>query len=96
VNVTDTTTKVSASASATVTASLTDIVAKTLFQNGHTGNISPIPSFTKIQYRRLLFNGAILSTLNPTEYEMYDGTTLQVATTPVGAGGTFTTAFKHV
>jgi Peptidase A4 family len=95
VSVTDTTSKVSASASAAVPASLTSILAKTLFSNGQSGNISPIPSFTNIQYGHLKFNAAILSSLSPTEYQMYDGTVLQVATNPIGAAGTFTTTFKH-
>jgi hypothetical protein len=60
------------------------------------GNVSPIPSFTKVTFSNLRFNGATLATLSPTEFEEYNGTTLQVATGPISASGTFTTIFKHV
>lgn len=60
------------------------------------GNTTPIPSFNPIKFGNLKFNGLTLSSFSPTRIEMFDGTTLQVATSSVSSTGTFTTTFKHV
>jgi len=92
---TDSTKKQTASASVHALLSETSIQAGTLFCCG-TGNITPIPSFTPIKFGNLKFNGAILSSFSPIRYEMYDGTTLQAATSSISATGAFTNTFKHV
>ena len=66
-----------------------------LSDGNYSGTGMAIPSFTKATFGKLLFNGATLATLSPTRYDLYDGTTLQVATTPISASGTFSTVFKH-
>jgi hypothetical protein len=52
--------------------------------------------FTSVKYSQLKFDGAFLSTMSPTKYNMYDGSVLQVSTAAISAGGTFSTVFKHV
>jgi hypothetical protein len=99
VAVTNETTGFSATASGKVLPSLTQISAKTSFSgsSGPGGTISPIPSFKSVKYSNLKFNGAFLSTMSPTKYNMYDGTVLQVSTTAISTTtGTFSTVFKHV
>ena len=91
---TDSTKKQTASASVHALLSETGIQAGTSFCCG-TGNITPIPSFTPIKFGNLKFNGAILSSFSSTSYEMYDGTTLQAATSSISSTGTFTNTFKH-
>jgi hypothetical protein len=84
---------------ATVTAvspSFTTVSALTFVSNGGSGNITPIPTFTRINFGSLKVNGATLTALSPEEFEMFDGATLQVATTSIGSAGTFSTIFKHV
>jgi hypothetical protein len=94
--VTDATNGLGASVSANVSPSFTIISAVTFVSNGSTGNVTPIPSFTPIHFSALKVNGAILTTFTPAEYEMYDGTTLQIATSTISTAGTFTTTFRHV
>ncbi len=97
VTITNPTTKTSGSASTPLVPSFTDVQAglqQTSFSGG--GSFTPIPSFTSFKFTSLKFNGATLATLSPTESEMYDGSTLQVATSAIGAKGSFTTIFKHV
>ena len=93
--VTDKTNQQAASASAPLPVSLTGITVETTFHNGGSGNISPIPSFSPITYGGMKFNGATLSTLSPTRFLMYDGTVLQVNTTQITTGGSFSTDFVH-
>jgi hypothetical protein len=94
--ITNTTTGFSASASAPMSPSFTAITAAThLYCNsgcsGGSGVQAPIPSFTPITYGHLTFGGARLGSLNPTGYEMYDATSLQVSTSKVSTVGTFDT-----
>jgi hypothetical protein len=60
------------------------------------GSFTPIPTFTSFKFVGLKFNGATLATLSPTELEMSDGSTLQVATSSIATNGTFRSIFKHV
>lgn len=96
VSVVNSTEKQSSSASAHVLLSESVINAETDISGSKPGNVTPIPSFTPIKFGNLKFNGAILSSFSPLKFEMYDGTTLQVATSAISSTGTFTTTFKHV
>ncbi len=95
VKITDTSNRQTASAKVPLQASLTALSAQIDFPTG-TANVTPIPTFTNVRFGDLKYNGAILSSLSPTNTEMYDGTTLQVSTSPISAAGTFSTVFKHV
>ncbi len=75
--------------------SFSEITAGLSDQN-YSGVGITIPSFTKATFGSLLFNGATLATLSPTKSNLYNGTTLQVATSAISAGGTFSAVFKHV
>ena len=92
------TTKASGSASTPLVPSFNDVRAglDQLSFSAPGSSFTPIPSFTAFSFIGLKFNGATLATLSPTESEMYDGSTLQVATSAFGAGGGFNTIFKHV
>ena len=57
---------------------------------------TPIPSFTPVKFTSLKFNGAILSSFKPVKIEMFDGATLQVATSSISSTGSFSNTFKHV
>jgi hypothetical protein len=70
--------------------SYTSITAGTAFSS------SPIPSFTKVVFGAPKFNGVSLAFLSPTTYDMYDGSTLQVAPNAISTTGTFATIFSHV
>jgi hypothetical protein len=96
VEVINPTEKQSSSASAHTLLSEPSITAQTFIGGSKPGNVTPIPSFTPIKFSDLKFNGAILSSFSPTKFEMYDGTTLQVATSSISSAGTFTNTFKHV
>jgi hypothetical protein len=97
VKLTNSTEKQNASASVQSLLSQPDIGVTTAFCCGNAqGNVTPIPSFTPIKFGNLKFNGAILSSFNPIREEMFDGTTLQVATSSVSSTGSFTNTFKHV
>ena len=96
VEVINSTEKQSSSASAHTLLSEPSITAQTSISGSKPGNVTPIPSFTPIKFSDLKFNGAILSSFSPFKYEMYDGTTLQVATSSISSAGTFTNTFKHV
>jgi hypothetical protein len=74
--------------------SFTSVKAGTSF--GTSGNVTPIPSFTGVKFSALNFGGALLSALSPSEFEMYDGTVLQVATSAISSTGGFSNVFKHV
>lgn len=76
--------------------SFTEISAETSITDSSSGSVTPIPSFTTINYGSLKFNGMLLSSLSPTEYKMYDGSTLQVSTSAINSKGSFSTTFKHV
>jgi hypothetical protein len=96
VEVINSTEKQTSSASAHTLLSEPSIGAETFIAGSKPGNVTPIPSFTPIKFSDLKFNGAILSSFSPTKIEMYDGTTLQVATSSISSAGTFTNTFKHV
>jgi hypothetical protein len=92
------TTKASGSASTPLLPSFKDVQAG-LQQDAFSGpgtSFTPIPSFTMFSFIGLKYNGATLATLSPTQSEMYDGSTLQVATSAISAAGTFNAIFKHV
>lgn len=74
---------------------ITETFVRTYTYGSSAGNVTPIPSFTGIHYGGFKLNGALLSTLSPTKYEMYDGATLQVSTTAISSNGTFSTLFEH-
>jgi hypothetical protein len=74
----------------TTSPSYTSITAGTAFSS------SPIPSFTKVVFGALKFNGVSLAFLSPTTYDMYNGTTLQVAPGAFSTAGTFADIFSHV
>lgn len=94
--VADATNDLGATVTASVNPSFTTLSALTFVSNGGTGNVTPIPSFTPIHFGSLKVNNAALTTYTPTEYEMYDGSTLQIATSAISTAGAFTTTFKHV
>jgi hypothetical protein len=96
--ITNPTTRASGSASTPLVPSFTGVQAglQQFSLSGPGTSFTPIPTFTMFSFIGLKFNGATLATLNPTESEMYDGSTLQVATSAIAAGGTFNTIFKHV
>jgi len=71
-------------------------VSAGLFDQNTSGVGMTIPSFSKVTFGKLLFNGAPFSTLSSTRSDLYNGSTLQVATTPISSTGTFSTVFKHV
>jgi hypothetical protein len=96
VTVINPTEKQSSSASAHTLLSEPSINAQTDISGSKPGNVTPIPSFTPIKFSNLKFNGEILSSFSPIKFEMYDGTTLQVATSSISSTGTFTNTFKHV
>jgi len=85
-----------ASASAHILLKESVVNAETDISGTKPGSVTPIPKFTPITFGNLKINGAILSSLHPIEFEMYDGTTLQVATSSISSTGTFTNTFKHV
>jgi hypothetical protein len=96
-SITNSTTRASGSASTPLVPSMTGVQAGLTLNGTVPGtSFTPIPSFTAFSFIGLKFNGATLATLSPTEYQMYDGSTLQVATSAIGAGGSFNTIFKHV
>ena len=88
--------KQTASASAHILLKESVINAETGIFGSKPGSVTPIPKFTPITLANLKFNGAILSSFHPTEFEMYDGSTLQVATSAISSTGSFTNTFKHV
>jgi hypothetical protein len=95
--ITNPATKTKGSASTPLAPSFTSVNAgldQTAFSGP--GNVTPIPTFTAFTFSGLKFNGATLATLSPTESEMFDGSTLQVATSTIAANGSFSTIFKHV
>ena len=96
ITITNPATKTSGSASTPLVPTFTSVEAG-LQQNSFSGpgSFTPIPSFTSFKFHSLKFNGATLATLSPTKSEMYDGPTLQVATSAISATGTFATIFKH-
>jgi hypothetical protein len=55
-----------------------------------------VPSFTPgFTIGALKFGSSTLSTFSPMESEMYNGTTLQIATGKISTAGSFITTFKH-
>lgn len=91
----DTTNGAGGTATAAMTPSFDDFIAETIFFSS-SGTLSPIPSFTPINYSALKINGASISTLGLSKWAMYDGTIKQVATSAISSGGSFTNTFKHV
>jgi Peptidase A4 family len=66
------------------------------FVDGDGTGSTTVPSFTPgFTIGALKFGSSTLSAFSPTEYEMYNGTTLQIATGKISTGGSFTTTFKH-
>jgi hypothetical protein len=57
--------------------------------------LTPIPAFTPWVFGPQQINGASLATLSPTQYNMYNGTVLQAATSALTTAGGFTVTFKH-
>jgi hypothetical protein len=49
-----------------------------------------------VTYAQLKFNGALLSSMSPTESNLYDGSVLQVATSAITSTGSFSTKFVHI
>jgi hypothetical protein len=82
----------SGSATAPVTGTLTSIDAGTSVY-GNTPNV--VPTFTTISFGSLKLGAAALSTLSPTEYAIYNGSTRQVSTSTITAGGSFHNTFVH-
>ena len=74
----------------TTSPSYTSITAGMAFSS------SPIPSFTKVVFGALKFNGVSLAFLSPTTYDMSNGTTLQVAPSAFSTAGNFADIFNHV
>jgi hypothetical protein len=64
--------------------------------SGAGGNVTPIPSFTSVKFGSLKFNGALLSSFSPTQYNMVDGSTTQVSASAISSTGTFSDVFHHV
>jgi hypothetical protein len=93
----DVTTGFSGTVFAKIAPSMTSISALTYFCTTTTScsNVSPIPSFSKVTYSHLTFNGALLSSLSPTRYDLKDGTVLQVTTSKISTLGSFSTTFEH-